>query len=102
MDPTYYYTARDVRGAAVRGSIQASTASAALANLRMRSLFVTSLENAQSVRGTLASLLQIGGVSRNALVTFFRCFATLVRAGVPMRRSLDVGIDQCADALHLM
>lgn len=98
MTTLYYYTARDNDGAFVRGSIQAGTASAALASLRTRALFVTSLENASSARGTLAAMLQIGGVSQKSLVTFFRSFSTLIHAGVPMRRALDVTLEQCADS----
>jgi len=98
MASLYYYTARDMSGAAVRGSVEAGTASAALASLRTRALLVTSLENASSARGTIAGALQFGVPSLTALVGFFRSFSTLVHAGVPMRRSLDVTIDQCADS----
>jgi type IV pilus assembly protein PilC len=97
MASLYYYTARDTHGAFVRGSIEAGTASAALASLRTRALYVTSLESAATARGTIAAALQIGGVSRNSLVAFFRSFSTLIRAGVPMRRSLDVTIEECSD-----
>lgn len=98
MSSLYYYTARNLNGASVRGSIEARTESAALASLRTRALFVTSLESATSTRGALVAALQIGPVSQASLVTFFRSFATLVRAGVPMRRSLNVTIEQCGDA----
>lgn len=97
MASLYYYTARDHGGAFIRGSVQAGSASAALASLHTRALYVTSLESAQSARGTLAAALHIGGVSQKGLVTFFRSFSTLVRAGVPMRRSLEVTIEQCGD-----
>ncbi|HKU66893.1 MAG TPA: type II secretion system F family protein [Candidatus Baltobacteraceae bacterium] len=98
MSSLYYYTARDMQGAFVRGSIEAGTASAALANLRTRALYVTSLENGASARGTIAAALHLGGVSQKSLVAFFRSFSTLVRAGVPIRRSLEVTIAQCGDA----
>lgn len=98
MASLYFYTARDVNGAFVRGSIEAGTASAALSSLRARALYVTSLANGSTTRGTIAAALQIGGVSQKSLVTFFRSFSTLVRAGVPMRRSLDVTIEECGDS----
>ncbi|HET9097713.1 MAG TPA: type II secretion system F family protein [Candidatus Baltobacteraceae bacterium] len=98
MASLYYYTARDLNGAFVRGSLEAGTPSAALADLRTRALYVTSLESAASTRGTIAAALQFGGVSQKSVVTFFRSFATLVRAGVPMRRSLDVMIQECGDS----
>jgi type IV pilus assembly protein PilC len=98
MTALYYYTARSAEGRFVRGSLEAGNRAAALASLRTRSLFVTSLETANSSGGAFAALAQIGSVSRGALVTLFRSFATLVRAGVPIRRSLDVAMEQCHDA----
>lgn len=98
MPSLYYYTARDTQGAFVRGSLEAGNASAALANLRTRALYVTSLENAASARGAIAAALHFGGVSHKSLVTFFRSFSTLVRAGVPIRRSLEVTIAECSDS----
>lgn len=98
MPSLYYYTARDMNGAFVRGSLEAGAPSVALADLRARALLVTSLESGSSTRGTIAAALQIGGVSQKSAVTFFRSFATLVRAGVPLRRSLDVTIEQCGDS----
>jgi type IV pilus assembly protein PilC len=93
----YYYTARNADGLLVRGSVEAATEGAALASLRTRALFITSLENESTARGTLVATLQIGPVPQKHLVTFFRSFATLVRAGVPMRRSLEVSLEQCSD-----
>lgn len=98
MPSLYYYTARNMQGAFIRGSIEAGNASAALSSLRTRALFVTSLESGASTRGTIAAVLQLGGVSQKSLVTFFRSFSTLVHAGVPMRRSLDVTIEECGDS----
>lgn len=98
MPSLFYYSARDTRGAVVRGSIQAATVSAALSNLRTRALIVTSLESASSPRGSLAAVWQLGTVSQKNLVGFFRSFATLMRAGVSLRRSLDVVIEACGDA----
>lgn len=98
MSSLYYYTARDVNGAFVRGSIEAGTASAALASLRTRTLLVTSLENGPTARGTIAAALQMGGIVQKNLVTFFRSFSTLVRAGVPIRRSLEVTLEECSDS----
>lgn len=98
MSQIYYYRAREVNGAVVRGSLQAGTATAALSSLRTRSLYVTSLESAATPRGAIGATLQIGGVSLRGLVTFFRSFSALIHAGVSMRRSLEVTIDQCSDA----
>lgn len=98
MHSLFCYTARDNRGALVRGSIQAGGHSAALAALRSRALCVTSLQPAAGIRGNIVAALYGASVSQKSLVTFFRSFATLVRAGVPMRRCLDVTVEQCSDA----
>lgn len=94
----FYYTARNAEGALVRGSIEAADDANALASLRTRALFVTSLERAGTGRGSIVAMLQLGAVKRSALVAFFRSFATLLGAGVPMRRSLDVTLEQAADS----
>ncbi len=96
MSLLYYYTARNADGALVRGSVEASSENAALSSLRTRSLFVTSLEGEGTARGALLAAFSLGSVSQKSLVAFFRSFATLIAAGVPMRRSLEVTIEQCA------
>lgn len=104
MSAMYYYTARNAEGSFVRGAVQAATHESALSNLRTRALFVTSLVAAGTPRAVLAAI-PIGPVSHNSLVAFFRSFATLVAAGVPMLRSLQVTTEQCGnprlrEALH--
>ncbi|MHB8230891.1 MAG: type II secretion system F family protein, partial [Vulcanimicrobiaceae bacterium] len=97
MAALYYYTARSAEGSFVRGSIKAQSDAYALASLRTRALFVTSLEAAGTARGAAAWSLQILPVRHEALVAFFRSFATLVTAGVSIRRSLDVTIEESRD-----
>lgn len=97
MAIVYHYTARSDEGHFVAGALQAETYDQALAHLRTRALFVTSLESSDGARGALASafaLMPVDGASR---VAFFRSFATLIGSGVPMRRALEVTIDQCRD-----
>jgi type IV pilus assembly protein PilC len=94
----FYYTARNEEGKFLHGSLEAGTRTAALAALRARAVFVTSLEDAGTTRGLLASGLQFGGIRQKDIVAFFRSFATLVGAGVPIRRSLDVTMEQCGDS----
>lgn len=100
MAGVYHYTARSSAGAFVSGSLEAADADAALSALRGRALFVTSLEAASSLRGAIFGALFSGGSSRDALAPFFRTFSVLVRAGVPMRRALDVTREQC-ESRHL-
>jgi type IV pilus assembly protein PilC len=93
----YYYTARTGDGAALSGSLDATTRDEALGHLRSRSLFVTSVETGETTRGLLAqfALLTRRGDRRRA--AFFRSFATLVGAGVPLRQALNTVLVECRD-----
>lgn len=94
MNGLYYYTARSPRGELLRGSIEARSHAAALALLRTRAIFVTSLSCAGTAAGTVAAALQGGGVSRTRLVPLFRALATLAAAGVPLRGAIGVLRDE--------
>ena len=94
----YRYTARDAAGDQVRGTMESPSVEAVLANLRTRALFVTSVERETLLAGAVGRSLHVGAPSRRALLAFFRSFSTLVRAGVPMRRALDVTIERASDA----
>jgi type IV pilus assembly protein PilC len=93
----YRYAARTTAGELIRGSMEAPTREAVLASLGTRALFVTALEREHPVARVLRRSLHIGVPGRRALLTFFRSFATLVRAGVPLQRSLDVCIARTGD-----
>ncbi|MBV8367335.1 MAG: type II secretion system F family protein [Candidatus Eremiobacteraeota bacterium] len=95
MSAQFRYTARTAAGERVRGSIEAPSVEAVLAGLRTRALFVTAVERETIVRRALS--LNVGRPSRRALLAFFRSFSTLIRAGVPMRRALEVAIERAGD-----
>ena len=87
MTAVYTYTARSDSGVFVSGSLEADSNDAALAHLRTRSLFVTSLERAETLPGLATRALAWGTVDPSAKVSFFRSFATMIGAGVQMQRS---------------
>ncbi|MEO9170791.1 MAG: type II secretion system F family protein [Candidatus Baltobacteraceae bacterium] len=97
MNQVYTYTARSAEGAFIAGALEADNLDHAVSHLRSRSLFVTSLNAADSPRGVITSTLALLPVTESAKVAFFRSFATLVGSGVPLRRALGVTIEQCAD-----
>ncbi len=97
MATLFAYTARSSEGRFVAGSLSAESLEQALSHLRTRALFVTSLQPRTRVRGALTSIFTLRPVLPSARLALFRSLATLVRAGVPLRRALDVSIDQCAD-----
>jgi type IV pilus assembly protein PilC len=90
----FRYTARTATGALVRGWLNATNAESAAEGLRRRALFVTAVEPKRLWNRPLRWPHAPSGSSR-ARVAFFRSFATLVRAGVPMRRGLAVAIERC-------
>lgn len=92
----YRYTARDAAGELVRGSMEAPSVDAVLASLRTRALFVTAVDRETLLARAVGRSLHVGAPSRRALLAFFRSFSTLIRAGVPMRRALDVTIERAA------
>ncbi len=105
MGVTFAYTARNTSGAFVAGALEADDFEKALAHLRTRALFVTSLEESVSSRGVATSLFTALPVSPQIKVAFFRSLATMTAAGVPLRRALEVSIEVCRDgrfreALH--
>ena len=93
----YRYTARTAGGDVVRGWLNAADVDGAVAGLRARALFVTAVEPKRSQPFQLR-WPRGGAGSGRARVAFFRSFATLVRAGVPMRRGLTVTIERCENA----
>ena len=93
----YQYSARTAAGEPVRGAMEAPSVEAVLANLRTRALFVTAVDRETAFVRTLGHSLNLGRPSRRALLAFFRSFSTLVRAGVPMRRALEVAIERAGD-----
>jgi type IV pilus assembly protein PilC len=94
----FRYAARTGAGEAVRGFMQAPSAEVVVASLRSRALFVTAVEPEHPLMRALGRPLQIGMPGRPALLAFFRSFAALVRAGIALRRALDVTIARSRDA----
>ena len=93
----FHYSARTAAGAIVRGRLNAADVESAVAGLRRRALFVTAVEPLRRWNRELQWPRGGTGSSR-ARVAFFRSFATLIRAGVPMRRCLTVTIERCENS----
>ena len=66
MASIYAYTARNGEGGFVAGSLQADNREQALAHLRTRTLYVTSIAPADSARGMIGSIIT-GGLFRQPL-----------------------------------
>lgn len=97
MTSAYFYAARTRLGRALRGTLDAESIEHALAHLHGRSLYVTSLEPITSAGGMVRSLVFLKRVDRGSLTTLFRSLATMIAAGVTLRKALTVAIDTCAN-----
>ncbi len=94
--PVFAYTAIDpASGRTVKSSIEAESESGAAAKLREQSLHVA------EVRLTKGGAKAFGGrpkkVKGKALVVFSRQFATMIDAGIPILRCLDILQSQTKD-----
>lgn len=95
---TFHYSARTPSGELVRGSMTAADARSVLERLRSRALFVTAVDAESDIGDRLRRLARLGGIAHTELLAFFRSFATLVRAGISIQRSLSVTIERATDS----
>ncbi len=91
----FRYTARSREGEVVAGTLRAESVRAAAIDLHRRALFVTSLTAGTETRRF--TFPEIEGRRRRAVLAFFRALSVLVRAGVPLRRALDVSVAHCGE-----
>src|SRR6478672_5402456 len=95
--PTFQYSAKDRQGRPQQGVLEAESNAVAAALLREQGLWVTAL---RSVAGTQSGERPAGpgkrildpvwsGVSLKELALFFRQFAVLIDAGMPLFQSLS-------------
>ena len=98
--PTFNFEGIDAQGHEVRSEVDAGTEQEALT--RIRSMGVRPVKvAAKSGRGTAAPMVagkrksagilsNLGGISSKSITQFTRQFATLIDAGLPIVRSLDI------------
>jgi len=98
--PTYAFEGVDAQGREIRSEVDASTEQEALT--RIRSMGVRPVRvSAKSGRGAAPTakkkaglLAGLGGVNSKQITQFTRQFATLIDAGLPIVRSLDILANQ--------
>lgn len=101
--PKFSYTAIDASGKQKAGVLSASTSDAATAQIKSMGLFVTNLTaQSKAAKGKAKSRASAGAgarkkpmsigrpVSQKGLCVFTRQMATLLQAGLPLLRSLEV------------
>src|SRR5262245_35758145 len=92
--PNFAYTAFDPHGAEQTGLIEAVDMSRAAADLAARGLFPTNVQPARPVSGNSAAARPRFALGREVrpkeLAVFTRQLGTLLRAGLPLLRGLEV------------
>lgn len=96
--PEFLYSARNEEGQRFSGTLEAPTRDAALAQLSERFPVVTRLE-AASQEGLL-SRLSFGGVKSEELLGFTYQLAAMMRAGIGLKRTLDLGAEESGPVLR--
>ncbi len=86
--PDYRYSARELSGQSVTGVLTAGTERDALSQLASKGLFPLQITVAETSKAKQASKGK--RVSGRLLATFYTQLADLLRAGVPLMRSLDI------------
>ncbi len=96
--PDFEFTARQKNGQLQKGTINAHNRDAALAALRTKELVPLLVKEATGGKGLSMEIPVPGGnkVKSKDLVIFTRQLATMVNAGVPILRSLNLLKDQTA------
>ena len=96
--PTFAYTARDMSGKQVTGTLEATGEREAATILSDQSLFPVSVEGVKSA-GAGLQLFSRKTVSGQTMAVFYGQLAALLRAGVPMIRALNVLSSQTSDTV---
>jgi type IV pilus assembly protein PilC len=93
----YRYTAKDLGGNTRSGTVDARTKELALNLLKTQGLFVVSLEEKRD--SFFEELLNFRGVPTGEVVSFTRQFSTMISAGLPVARAMEVLANQTSNAV---
>lgn len=93
--PVFAYKAVDTSGKAVKSTMEAENEQAVLSRLREQSLTVTEVRPAS--KGLASKSFGKKKLKPKSLVVFSRQFATMIDAGIPILRCLDILTSQCKD-----
>jgi type IV pilus assembly protein PilC len=92
--PLFAYTAIDSTGRTVKATMEAESESLVLAKLRDQSLHCTEIKKAAKSGGVTIGKAKM---KPKSLVLFSRQFATMIDAGIPIVRSMEILSSQCKD-----
>ena len=95
----FRYSARDTNGKTVEGEIEARDVNAVADILHDRGLIVASVKEGLGLDLERLSEINIGGIPMKDKVIFMRQMATMVSAGLPLTRSLEIMVQQASNPL---
>ncbi len=93
----FKYSARDQQGKVVDGNLEAKNITSATDALHDQGLIVVSLKEAGGIDFEKLSEINVGGIPMKEKVIFMRQMATMVGAGLPLTRSLEIMIQQASN-----
>jgi type IV pilus assembly protein PilC len=95
----FKYSARDVKGLPVEGKIEARDEAAVTEILHDRGLIVLKVKEEGGIDWEKINQINIGGVPMKEKVVFMRQMATMIGAGLPLTRSLEIMEQQVANPM---
>jgi type IV pilus assembly protein PilC len=95
----FKYSARDTKGKVVEGEIEAKDVQAVTDILHEKGLIVVSVKEGLGIDLERLNEINIGGVPMKDKVVFMRQMATMVGAGLPLTRSLEIMVQQASNPL---
>ncbi len=97
--PNFTYSARDSKGKELKGKLEARDAQAVVEILQDKGLVVVNVKERASIDLEELGSINIGGVPMKDKVVFMRQLATMVGAGLPLTRGLQVLEQQIANPM---
>lgn len=95
----FKYSARDSKGKVVDGEMEARDVVAVTDILHDRGLIVVSVKESSVLDLNRLQEINIGGVPMQDKVVFMRQMATMVGAGLPITRALEIMVEQATNPL---
>jgi len=95
----FKYSARDTNGKIVSGDMEAKDSSAVADILHDRGLIIVNIKEAFGLDLERLSEINIGGVPMKEKVVFMRQMATMVGAGLPLTRALEIMVQQTSNPM---
>jgi len=99
MAKKYKYSARDNKGKIIEGKLEARDPQALAEILQDKGLVVVSIKEQLSIDVEEIAQINIGGVPMKEKVIFMRQLATMVGAGLPLTRGLQIMEQQVANPM---